>query len=293
MLPMTKIPIDFVAGTHGHFLEVVLNKFFQVMDVTFDPFTELGTSHVGTPEFHATKIFDADHWFEYRQQELDHYPLVISIQFTQQDLLLVSSLSLLRAGDMNIHNDSLEYDTVKKLDNKHYKHTLQQIQSVYPFVQGLDSIPRNVLREFYKLGFANPEQNGYWVKQCSMRYNRSRVFKINLQTLYNIDQFELAISELSKILNQPFDFCKEFYTYHQTFVSKIQFLDHYTQCQNIIHDIQQERDCAIPKLTLFQESYINSQLENFYHKEMPFHQDKYFTSTKDVLYYIDTSAPNL
>jgi len=293
VLPITKIPIDFVAGTHGHFLEVVLNKFFHAVDVPFDPFTELGTSHIGTPEFHATKLFDADHWFESRLHELAQYPLVISIQFTQQDLLLVSSISLLRAGDMNINNDSLEQDTVKKLDNDYYRNTLQKIQSAYPFVQGMSSIPRNVLREFYKLGFANPESNGYWLKQASMQYGSAQVFKINLQTLYNIDQFKSAILELSKILDHPFDFCDEFYKYHQTFVSRIQCLDHQARCDQIINAIQQEQDCEIPKLTLFQESYINSQLENFYHKEMPFHQVDYFTSTKDVLYYIKNQAPNI
>jgi hypothetical protein len=54
-----------------------------------------------------------------------------------------------------------------------------------------------------------------------------------------------------------------------------------------------EQDIQIPQLTLFQESYINAKLENYYAKEMPFHQAKYFTNTKDVLQYIKTQAPNL
>jgi hypothetical protein len=53
------------------------------------------------------------------------------------------------------------------------------------------------------------------------------------------------------------------------------------------------QDIVVPQLTLFQESYINGTLERLFQREMPFHQPDYFTSTKDMLYYINHTAPNL
>ena len=38
------IPIDFVGGSHGNFLEVTLNKYFNIVEIV-DAFTEIGTSH--------------------------------------------------------------------------------------------------------------------------------------------------------------------------------------------------------------------------------------------------------
>jgi hypothetical protein len=40
------------------------------------------------------------------------------------------------------------------------------------------------------------------------------------------------------------------------------------------------------KLTLFKESYINAQLEKIFNIEMPFLQEEYFTSTKEIIEYI-------
>ena len=34
-----RIAIDFVAGTHGHFLETTLNKFFNITPEMYDAFT--------------------------------------------------------------------------------------------------------------------------------------------------------------------------------------------------------------------------------------------------------------
>jgi hypothetical protein len=87
-----------------------------------------------------------------------------------------------------------------------------------------------------------------------------------------------------------FDFSEEFYKQHNKFLSFIPYILHKEQCDQVINYVNQGIDFPIPKLTLFQESYINGQLENIYSKEMPFHQDKYFTSTKDLLYYIENHA---
>jgi len=289
------IPIDFVAGSHGNFLETVLNKYFNIVD-TPDAFTTLGTSHYKSTYYQQNKLFSASHWFDkYRSEDFKKFDKIISIKFDQDDLLLLSSLSLLRSGDMRIENDYLEVDTRQKLKNQFYNHLLEQIDNAYPFLNPSESsIPRYVLREFFKFGFRNPDQHGFWLEQQRMQYHQDCcVFVFRFKSFYNQNQLQEQILDLEKFLNMKFDFSSDFYSQYQKFMRFIPYINHKQDCDNIIQCIQSSVDVPIPSLSLFQESYINAQLENIFLKEMPFHQDIYFTSTKDMLYYINNNAPNL
>lgn len=289
------IPIDFVAGSHGHFLEVVLNTYFDIANLEQQQFTSLGTSHCLSSDYVKNRIFHANHWNQLKKSELDTFSHIISIKYTQEDLLLLSSVSLLRAGDQNIDNDALEIDTVAKLNNAFYKDTLELIYQSYPFLDRNDpDIPRYVLREFYKFGFKNPEINGYWLEQKKLSYSPlAKVFYFYFSDFYDIELLVARIKALELFVDKKFNFSTEFFQQHQKFVSFIPYVNHKTMCDEVIANIQTNQDASIPKLTLFQESYINGQLENIFNKEMPFHQDRYFTSTKDVLHYITNCAPNL
>jgi len=288
------IAIDFVPGTHGHFLEKILNKFFNVTPDMPETFTPTGTSHNKTLDYNNNRLFRSEHWSELYADRLTSIKKIISIRFDPMDLLLVSSVSLLRAGDCNIDNNDLETDTVSKL-NSFYRSTLEQIYTAYPFLdQTQSSIPRYVLREFFKFGFKNTSINGYWLKQQLMVYpTHCEVFCFDFSSFYNIDNLVLNIKSIEKFVGREFNFSSEFYQYHKNFLNFIPYQSHKKQCDLIIESVKSGTEMHIPKLTLFQESYINGGLENIYHKEMPFHQDEYFTSTKDMLYYITNHAPNL
>lgn len=287
------IPIDFVAGTHGHFLEVVLNNFFNITTTNLDPFNSLGASHKVNSEYLDSRMFVARHWFEDSVNQLSQFDRVISIQFDHDDLLLVSSASLLRAGDQGIDNDQLEIDTCFKLNNKFYQGLLAEILNAYPdFDNSNGSIPRNILREFFKFGFLNPNINGYWKKQQQMHYTMP-VFIFKFKAFYNYNLFVNTLKELQDFIGLPFKFNNELELLHKKFLTLIPYVGHQLQCDNIISAIKQGQKETIPLLTMLQESYINSQLENIYKKEMPFHNLNYFTSTKDVLQYLETQAPDL
>lgn len=286
------IPIDFVAGAHGNFLEIVLNRFFGVVSDPEHSFTSLGASHLKSQNYLNQRLFVAKHWFE-TPHSLDEYSRVISIQFDQDDLLLLSSVSLLRAGDMGIDNDKLEIDTFQKLDNVHYGSVLKEIIHAYKFLDAsINSIPRNVLREFFKFGFKDPDINGYWKKQQQMSYTQP-VFVFYFKAFYDFDLFVETLKILEKFIGRTFNFSNEMKQLHEKFLSMIPCQFHKDECDNILENIYSNKDFSIPELTLLQESYLNAQLEKKYNKEMPFHDSKYFTSTTDVLYYINTRAPNL
>ena len=286
------IPIDFVAGAHGNFLEIVLNRFFGVVSDREHAFTSLGTSHSKSQNYLNQRLFVAKHWFE-TPHSLDEHSQVISIQFDQEDLLLLSSVSLLRAGDMGIDNDQLEIDTFQKLDNMYYGSVLKEITNAYKFLDpATNSIPRNILREFFKFGFKDPDTNGYWKKQQQMYYTQP-VFVFHFKAFYDFDLFVETLENLEKFIGRTFNFCNEIRQLHENFLSMIPYKLHKYQCDKILGNIYSNTDFSIPKLTLLQESYLNAHLEKKYNKEMPFNDSSYFTSTDDVLYYINTQAPNL
>lgn len=290
------VPIDFVAGSHGHFLEVILNTFFKITD-SFDFFTSGGTSHNVNRKYLENRRFQAEHWFELCPEKIQSVPKLISIRFGQEDLLLLSSVSLLRAGDFNLDNNELEDNTYNKLNTKYYKNILELILKSYPFLnvnKTNSSIPRNVLREFFKFGFADPNINGYWLKQQEMHYSpNTKVFYFNFANFYNIDKFVTELREVERFVNMKFEFNDNFYNLHSKFLSNIAYTKNKEQCDQIIQAVINQIDINVPKLTLLQESYINGQLENYYKKEMPFHNLDYFTSTKDMLQYITIDATNL
>jgi hypothetical protein len=283
-----RIPIDFVAGSHGHFLENVLNKYFNIAEVEGSAFTSLGTSHYTSENYVKNRLFWANHWSELFKSELANVSKIISIRFDQDDLLLLSSVSLLRAGDLGIDNTNLEINTVSQLNNRYYQDTLELIYKSYPFLNRNDQhIPRYVLREFYKFGFKDPESNGYWHKLKDLKYtDPSQVFYFDFKDFYNIDLLVNRIKKLETFVDRTFDFSTDFYQQHQKFLSFVPYVSQKEICDDIVLHVQQEKNIPIPTLTLFQESYVNAQLENIYKKEMPFHQDEYFKSTKEVLQHL-------
>jgi hypothetical protein len=291
---VSRIPIDFVAGTHGNYLETVCNRGFGFVDSEAH-FTSGGTSHVKSQGYKQSQVFDARHWFELYPQMLVNHNTVISISFTTDDLLLLSSVSLLRAGDANLDNNQLEVNTVTKLDSTHYKNTLALIRESYPFLDATeDNIPRWVLREFYKFGFKDPEINGYWKKLQQMQYQQhQRVFKFEFSWFYDTKKFEAGLQQLSEFLGRSFEFNDVFYQTHNRFLNFIPYTQNKQQCDDIVSAVQSRTEMPVPELNMFQESYINACLENLFGKEMPFYQENYFKNTKDVLYYIEHVAPIL
>lgn len=289
------IPLDFVPGTHGHFLEIILNQTYGFTSVEFDPFTNLGTSHRRPESYLKSRQIICNHWFDNCPSKLSQSSKVIRIVFDQDDLLLVSSLSLLRSSDLNINNNTLHIDTVNKLNNREYRHMLASIYQSYDFLDPTNpNIPRNVLREFYKFGFRTPSINGIWGKlQEMISIPTHNEFRIDLKKIYVLEDLIRVLETLGSWLDRPVQIGDWLTNTHSKFISKIPYLGHRSICENLIQCIVNQDLVTIPPLSLMQESYINGRLEDIFKKEMPFQQDLYFTNTEDVLYYINNQAPNL
>lgn len=125
---LTTVYIDFQGGSHGNYLEFVCNKFLAQVPCNDSPFNTLGASH--NKQYFGKKIFKARHYFQ--DTEFTNAN-IISIRITPDDLLPLSSVSLLRAGDLNLDIDQLEVDTYNKINIDNYKWVLDNL--IHSFFQ--------------------------------------------------------------------------------------------------------------------------------------------------------------
>ena len=323
------IEIDYVPGAHGNYLEFVLNKLTLGDQIQSSPFTALGTSHAKDLTYRHLRQFYCNHWFLYGGTTGSR---VIAIKFTHDDLLALSSVSLLRAGDMAIDNNNLHINTYNKLNNRFYLDILNNIRStygdsivtayrnikaqdwpdiesaadfyslplvvqqecvdvfglrVYPLNAEYPDFDRSLLREFFKYGFKSPEYNGLVLMQNRMSYtDQQDVYQFPYSCFYDTGEF---FNEIAKV-KQHFDL--DFVDYnatqlHQEFLSRQPQAQYKVECDKIIDCVRLEKYATISKLTLFQESYLNAQLELLYNLEMPLQQDQYWADTYQILEYIN------
>jgi hypothetical protein len=322
------ILIDFQGGAHGNFLEFVCNKFLANISCNNTPFNKLGSSH--NKIYYDTVAFRAGHYtgFRYENPEiLDHK--IISIQIDHNDLLPLSSISLLRAGDYNIDNDQLEINTYNKLNNKDYSWVLDnliksffhtQIQDSYKAVKDsswpeINSIedfkqlplqiqrecldvhklkflqldtqhpdcPRNVLREFFKIGFGCPEMSGFISLQKKMIYNASNdVHVFTFKNFYNTEDFVFELEQIGKWSNFSLHDLASLIRLHRDFLDQQPYKDSKKFCDKLLKRIYNQEVFEIPKLDLMQESYMTANLENYYKCELCVDRIEWYKSSLEI-----------
>jgi|APCry1669189534_1035231.scaffolds.fasta_scaffold00327_36 hypothetical protein len=111
------IDIIFYPGTHGNYLEFVLNKLLygDQINMTSPLANELGTSHTQRTNLNylRNRFFKCSSIYK-----LIHNDKIIKIDFDYRDLLTVLQLNLKRGEDYNIDVDTLTENTYFKLFNK-------------------------------------------------------------------------------------------------------------------------------------------------------------------------------
>lgn len=279
------ISIDFVAGSHGSFLEFVCNKYIiKIPYCNFLPFNNLGASHQKTTDYIANKVFTANHFSLFK---IPVSKKVIRITFTQNDLLILSSVSFLRAGNVGIDNDLLEENTYHKLNsNKFYTSLLNRINLAYPnniISPSSPNCPRYILREFFKYGFQQPDNHGLYLQLKQLSYPVDvNVIDFPFNSFYNYNLFLNNLIRVADWCNETIDQSglQELWT---MFIGKQIYKDHKKECDEIVETVLSKQGKPMKKLSLFQESYINATLEKLFNKEMPFVQPLYFQNTNQII----------
>jgi hypothetical protein len=115
------IPIIFYAGTHGNYVEFVLNKAIHGDKIhMINPLGNLGTSHAQrtNANYLLHKAFKAQ-WAKHNFFEQLKGQQFIKIDFDSSEDIFVWQLCLKRGEDYNIDPDTLEHMTYQKLFGKY------------------------------------------------------------------------------------------------------------------------------------------------------------------------------
>lgn len=284
----------------GDLLEFILNKYYKP---TFDLSANISAECKKVPDrFYARNWISSDskNDFAYNYNSFIDTPdgkkkvfsecnNIVLLTMDQIDMLFITSIFYNRIIDVN--EDLLEVNTYHKLNKKtpyNVKSQLNLIVNSYNLScdENNPNIDRYILREFFKFGFQHVKNNGFLLEQEYIidHTKDKNIYKLPLSSIYNFDKL---IAELTLILdkfkvNVDIDI-NEFKALHEKFISNIKFLDIKKPCDDIINAVITKQSMEIPKLKLFQESYINAQIENQFDKEMPFMMADYFTNTKQII----------
>ena len=143
--------------------------------------------------------------------------------------------------------------------------------------------PRNVLREFFKIGFICPEKAGFITQQKKMIYDPSNDVSIfPYSCFYNTDQFITELKKLAFWLGYNFEPTVEFNDLHNEFLSRQPYKHSKIDCDAILERIKNKEQFNFPKLNLLQESYLTAHLELCYNIELS-NNLQWFTNSQEVL----------
>jgi hypothetical protein len=326
---MNPVYVDFVAGTHGHFLSYLLHRFnpeSAAVAKNLNPFNALGASHITNDEYESCRRFFIGHYYE--SEDISVKGPVISVSFTTDDLLPLLSGALLRAGDAGIDNNELHINTYNKLAGSFNQPLLNkliegfsqgQLQAGYnairdpswPDISNADDYfalpehirneceqdhgmvifelsaerpdcPRNILREFFKYGFLNPNEHGLMLEQQKMTYsNQSQTTYFPFSAFYDL----VKLGESFYSLVKKFDLIWDPWTLgnlQKQFVAKQKYARSKPQCDQLVEVILGDDTIKLPKLNLLEESYIEAAIETKTGRVLPTNNVEWYTDINEL-----------
>lgn len=310
-----KIYIDFQGGAHGNFLEFVCNRFLAgIKSVKSSPFNKNGASH--DKNYLEEPIFSSWHYFDYSGEcTIPSAGKIISIQINADDLLPLSMISLMRAGDYSFDNNQLEVNTYNKLNNPHYRWVLDNIihsffnnqvansynsvkDVTWPNITSIEEyhqlpdwikdecrdmhnlelldisefspdVPRHILREFFKIGFKDPEISGFMTQQKKMCYNSDNdVLIFPFSSFYNSEKFLSQIKKIGQWASFSLTNNQELVKLHKQFLLNQPYKDSKSKCDEILKKIYNKEFFKFTNIELLEESYILAELEKHFDCEL-------------------------
>jgi hypothetical protein len=298
-----RIAIDFQGGSHGNFLEFACNTLAGCTQDTL-PFNQAGAAH--SKKYINPQVFFADH-YSFNDVSIPGR-MVVSVQIQESDLLPLTAISLLRAGDYGYDNDELEIDTYNKLNNVDYCHMLtdlingyffQQVETSYnavrdpswPTIKTLQEFkqlpahiqqecieqhqlqllelsaespdcPRDILRDFFKIGFANPDQQGFMKQQVDkIHYTDKSVYVFPFAAFYDPIQFLQHMKLIAKWAGIVYNNWERVEILHTEFLARQPYCALKQTCDHIVDTLCDNLTLQAPPVNLLAEAYINAQLE--------------------------------
>ena len=127
--------------------------------------------------------------------------------------------------------------------------------------------PREVLREFFQIGFENPERMGFMAQQLDVKYNESlQVHIFPFSCFYDTEQYLMEIKKLADWAELSYNCEDRIIKMHEEFLIRQPYKNSKHKCDNLLAQILTNNRVVLPKLDLLEEAYFNAKLKWNYFK---------------------------
>ena len=272
--------IDFFGGTHGNFLELIINVFVcqHPFDFTKPIFNDNGACHLKNLQDNYRPSVKSGH-YSYSNNPFNHDDLVIEIHVDPDWMLAAVTNSLVRAGDEVFDLKELHKNSIKKLSSlQKATHFLKDLTTEHGIQE---NYPKNIIRNYFYSKFIMPE-HGVNIFNNFKSTTKKIIFPFG--AFYSIEQLCIQLNQIAFFLQENFypderliKVFNEFITCNQGYRSQI-------KCNNIITNILNNTSMDITDCNLVEQAWINyriAQIFRCYDHPLLINED-YPTNTREI-----------
>lgn len=256
------ILLDFYSGSHGHFLEYVINTYIFKGPQISDVFTSSGTSHniISNPVYIKAKKLHAGHFTE---KGNDHR--IATNNPTHVVRVTISDFKSIVCYQLNVANRVGDISAIEKE------------KSVPEIVRANDSMLRN---DYYSK-LQNPEYGcplpANWI------YQDLPAIEFPMSACYDQLEFYTELLNLSKFLNHSFNPDESLQLLWQQFIDKNHGVNSWNRCHALLPYIASGRSYTF-QLSIQEQALLNLMLTRSFnvYDGVLFENNTYPTNTKDI-----------
>jgi hypothetical protein len=272
--------IDFFGGTHGNFLELIINVFVcqHPFDFTKPIFNDNGACHLKNLQDNYRPSIKSGH-YSYFNNPFNHDDLVIEIHVDPDWMLASLTNSLLRAGDEVFDLKDLHKNSIKKLSS---------LQKATYFLKDLttehgiqENYPKNIIRNYFYSKFFIPE---YGINLFNTFNSSTKKIVFPFNAFFSIEQFYIQLNQVAFFLQENFYPDEQFIKVFNEFILRNQGYHSQIKCNNIITNILNNLSMDITDCNLVEQAWINyriAQIFRCYDHPLLINED-YPTNTQEI-----------
>lgn len=294
------IHIDFQGGAHGNYLEFVCNKIagvatgmpfnsagashdkvytgekifyadhysFRPKPFVFDKIISIQIDKDDLLPLQQISLLRAgDYGYNNNQLEIDTYNKLNNQNYNWVLYNIIQSFFTNQIRDSyNAVKDPSwpEVTTLKEFENlpnwikkeciEQHKLELLEISPAHP------DCPRPILREFFQIGFQQPELHGFIDMQQKIKYNESKqVYIFPFAYFYNKTNFLKEVEKIASWAEIVYTCQHNIEQLHDEFLIRQPYKHSKIKCDDIVTTIQNNKT-DLPQVDLLEEAYINAKL---------------------------------
>jgi len=254
-----RVNIAFQGGTHGNFLRFCIDKFCKhTPKIIGTPFTKDKTYHRDLNYSDLVYRYHPNTSEPFFENENEPH---ILITIEKEDLLYLERWVTMKAGDhkVDVNKNDVQPNT-EFLKNFRWAN---KFKKYYNLDLAKSTIPKFIMRDFYKLSFLDPDKNGFIELDTKLRNNLPRkTFCFPVSSFWDKTKFFMTLKQANEYLKLNLDISDE--NVFDNFATGLNFIDTKDRALDVIKAIGDNIDININDLDVVEQAFISAWLEKNY-----------------------------